>query len=57
MWHWFVDVLRQHPEMALFLTLAFGFWIGKIKLGSVPPGAVVGVLIAGVIIGQIGVRV
>jgi putative transport protein len=57
MWHWFVDVLRHHPEMALFLTLAFGYWIGKIKLGSLPLGSVVGVLIAGVIIGQVGVTV
>jgi putative transport protein len=57
MWHWFVDVLRHHPEMALFLTLAFGYWIGKIKLGSLPLGSVGGVLIAGVIIGQVGVTV
>jgi len=57
MWHWFVDVLRHHPEMALFLTLAIGYWIGKIKLGSLPLGSVVGVLIAGVIIGQVGVTV
>src|SRR5262249_59070978 len=43
--------------MALFLTLALGYWIGKLRLGSLPLGAVVGVLIAGVIIGQIGVKV
>ncbi|HTS20228.1 MAG TPA: aspartate-alanine antiporter [Casimicrobiaceae bacterium] len=56
MWAWFVDVLRSHPEMAVFLTLAFGYWIGKIKLGTIPLGAVVGVLIAGVVIGQAGVK-
>jgi putative transport protein len=57
MWHWFVDMLRHHPELALFLTLAIGYSIGKIKLGSLPLGSVVGVLIAGVIIGQVGVTV
>src|SRR5262245_38711120 len=51
---WLVEVLR-HPEMTLCLTLALG--IGKIRLGGFTLGAVVGVLIAGVIIGQIGVKV
>src|SRR5262245_44751932 len=57
MWHWFVDTLRHHPEMALFLTLALGYLIGKIRLGALPLGAVVGVLIAGVIVGQLGVKI
>ena len=57
MWHWLVETLRHHPEMALFLTLALGYWIGKIRIGSVTLGAVVGVLIAGAVIGQIGIMV
>ena len=57
MWHWLVDVLQHHPEMALFLTLGIGYAIGKIRLGSITLGAVVGVLIAGVIIGQLGVKI
>jgi putative transport protein len=57
MWSWFVETLRHHPEMALFLTLAVGYWIGRIKLGTLPLGAVVGVLIAGVILGQFGIKV
>jgi putative transport protein len=57
MWTWMVQVLRQHPEMALFLTLAFGYLIGKIKIGPIKVGAVLGVLIAGVIIGQVGIKV
>jgi putative transport protein len=56
-WLWFVETLRHHPEMALFLTLALGYCIGKIRLGSLPLGAVVGVLIAGVIVGQLGVKI
>ena len=26
--------LREHPELAIFLTLAIGFVIGRIKIGS-----------------------
>ena len=28
---WIVHQLRVHPELAIFLTLFMGFWIGKIK--------------------------
>lgn len=53
---WFVTMLRSHPEMAVLLTLAIGYLIGKIKIGSIALGAVVGVLIAGAVIGQLGVK-
>ncbi len=56
-WHWLVETLRQHPELALFLTLALGYLIGKLRIAGLPLGAVVGVLIAGVIIGQLGITV
>ena len=39
------------------ITLAIGHAVGRIRLGGVTLGAVVGVLIAGVIIGQLGVKV
>ena len=29
---WFADLLKHYPELAIFLTLAFGFWIGKFKI-------------------------
>ena len=29
---WFANLLRHYPELAIFLTLAFGFWIGKFKI-------------------------
>jgi putative transport protein len=56
-WTWFVEILRQHPEMALFLTLALGYSLGKVRVGPVKIGAVLGVLVVGVIIGQVGVKV
>jgi putative transport protein len=52
-----VSSLRGHPELAIFLTLAVGFVIGRIRIGSFTLGNVVGTLLAGVLIGQIHVTV
>jgi hypothetical protein len=52
-----LNSLRQHPELAIFLTLAIGFVIGRIKIGSFKFGNVLGTLIAGVIIGQLDIKV
>ncbi|HKZ08019.1 MAG TPA: aspartate-alanine antiporter [Methylomirabilota bacterium] len=55
--HYFVSALREHPELAIFLTLAVGFAIGRIRIGSFSLGTVVGTLLAGVIIGQLDIKV
>ncbi len=55
--HAIVEALRDHPELAIFFTLALGFLIGKLKVGSFRLGTVVGTLLAGVIVGQIQVQV
>jgi len=52
-----VAALRHNPELAVFLTLAIGFVIGRARLGSFSLGNVVGTLIAGVLIGQLGIQV
>ena len=52
-----LDSIRDHPELAIFLTLAAGFVIGRIKIGSFKLGNVVGTLIAGVLIGQLEIKV
>ena len=49
--------LREHQELAVFLTLAIGFLIGRIKIGSFSLGTVVGTLLAGVAIGQLDIQV
>lgn len=49
--------LREHQELAIFLTLAIGFLIGRIKIGTFSLGTVVGTLLAGVIIGQLAIEV
>jgi putative transport protein len=52
-----VSALRQNPELAIFLTLAVGFLIGRFKFGSFSLGIVVGCLLAGVLIGQLEIKV
>lgn len=51
------DVLRQNPELALFLALALGFAIGRFRVGTFTVGPVLGTLLAGVVIGQSGVQI
>ena len=52
-----VRALQNNPELAVFLTLAIGFLIGRIKFGSFSLGIVVGTLLAGVLIGQRDIKV
>lgn len=51
------DSIRRNPELAIFLTLAVGFVIGRIRIGSFRLGNVVGTLLAGVLIGQLDVPI
>lgn len=50
-------ILRAHPELAIFLTLAVGFQLGKLRVGNFTVGNVLGCLLAGVAIGQLDVVV
>lgn len=52
-----VTSLREHPELALFLTLAIGFLIGRIKIRGFSLGVVVGCLLAGVVVGQLNIPI
>jgi putative transport protein len=52
-----LEALRANPELAVFLTLAVGFALGRVRFGSFQLGNVLGTLLAGVLIGQIGITV
>jgi putative transport protein len=52
-----VEALRNNPELAVFLTVALGFLIGRLKFGSFSLGVVVGCLLAGVLVGQLDIKV
>ncbi|ATQ43578.1 aspartate-alanine antiporter [Caulobacter mirabilis] len=51
-----IQLLADHPEMALFLSLALGHLIGRLKVGPVQLGGVCGTLIVALVIGQTGVK-
>ncbi|WP_457104603.1 aspartate-alanine antiporter [Methylobacterium sp. P5_C11] len=57
MFEWFANTLRQYPEIAIFIALAFGYYFGSFTYKGLGIGAVTATLIAAVIIGQIGISV
>lgn len=57
MTHWFVQTLRNYPEIAIFLALGIGYWVGGKSYKGLSLGAVTATLIAAVIIGQLGITV
>jgi len=54
---WIIKTFQQYPELAIFLTLALGYWVGSLKLGKFNLGAVTGVLLAGILIGQMHITI
>jgi putative transport protein len=50
-----VTTLRDNPELAIFLAVGVGFQIGKIRLAGFEIGSVAGVLIAGIVVGQLNI--
>lgn len=50
---WITDLLRSHPELAIYLTLGAGFLIGKIHIKGFSLGIVTSVLLVGVLVGQL----
>ncbi len=57
MLHWFAVTLRQYPEIAVFLSLAAGYYFGGFSYRGIGLGAVTATLIAAVVIGQIGITI
>src|SRR5438876_11201347 len=55
--NYLTHALREHQELAVFLTLAIGFLVGRVKIGSFSLGTVVGTLLAGVAVGQLNIQV
>jgi len=54
---WFAATLRQYPEIAIFLTLALGYYFGKFTFRGIGLGSVTATLLAGVVIGQMGISI
>jgi len=54
---WFVQTLRNYPEIAIFLSLALGYYFGSFTFKGLGLGAVTATLIAAVIIGQLEIKI
>src|SRR6202008_4264249 len=54
---WFVQTLRSYPEMAIFLSLALGYYFGSFTYKGLGLGAVTAPLIAAVLTGQLGITI
>src|SRR5262245_21070710 len=51
---WLGEFLVRYPELALFLALGVGHFIGSFKYKGFGFGPVTGSLLAGILIGQLG---
>src|SRR4029079_15151921 len=54
---WFATTLKTYPEIAIFMTLALGYFFGKFTFKGIGLGSVTATLLAGVLIGQIGITI
>lgn len=54
---WIFNQLRERPELAIFLTIFLGFWLGKLHIGKFSLGTVTSVLLVGVLVGQLNIDV
>src|SRR6266699_6053708 len=54
---WFAHTLRNYPEIAIFLSLALGYYFGSFTYKGLGLGAVTATLIAAVIIGQLEIKI
>ncbi len=50
-------ICRDHPQLLLFLSLAIGYYVGKINVFGFSLGSTASVLLAALVLGQIGVTI
>ena len=53
----FTGVQFTHPALAVFLTVALGFLLGKLRIRSFSLGTVTSVLLVGVVVGQLRIEI
>ncbi|UKL05914.1 aspartate-alanine antiporter [Streptomyces sp. NBU3104] len=46
-----MGIIRDHPELALFLSLAAGYLLGKLRVGPITLGGICGTLIVSLLLG------
>jgi putative transport protein len=55
--NWLIETFRAYPEIAIFLALGIGFTVGPLKVAGFSLGSVTSTLLAGVLIGQMGIDI
>ena len=55
--NWLAQSLRQNVELALFLSIAVGYALGSLRVRGFQLGPVLGTLLAGLLVGQVGIAV
>ncbi len=55
--HDIVEICRSYPQIVVFLAIAIGYFIGKIKFHSFNIGSTTGVLIIALVLGQMNIKV
>ncbi len=57
MWQDIVKICQANPQIVIFLAVAIGYAIGKLKFRGISLGATTGVLITALVLGQIAIDV
>lgn len=52
-----IDLLRSYPQLVIFLAIAIGYFVGKIKVFKFNLGSTAGVLLTALVLGQIGIDI
>ena len=48
---WLTEMLQKYPELAVFIALGIGYWIGNRRIAGFSFGGVTGSLLAGILVG------
>jgi len=57
MGHEIVEICRNNPQIVVFLAIAIGYFIGKIKIFGFNLGSTAGVLISALVLGQMSIEI
>ena len=51
MMHWFLQTIKSYPELAIFIALAGGFWLGPKQVRGFSLGNVTATLLVAIAVG------
>lgn len=54
---WIIKILKEAPELGIFLTLGLGVALGRINIKGFSLGSVTGVLLMGIVVGQLHLEI